>query len=203
VPIFQETHNPLAMGRSGQFAKVCGFSLVEMLLSVGLGGAILVSAMALMLSFAHIYMSSREFESEIERNIFAEKLVEMFLSRYGSSEGCSGGDEPPLNLGIFYQTDSVPMFVDVGRGNSFTLGLARDGQSLNFVWKGEGEFECLKLFDGIEKICISGYDAETDSWLEYEFTDKIVRQALETCEICCLRIVHRGEETLIPLFRIR
>ncbi|MDR2720666.1 MAG: type II secretion system GspH family protein, partial [Puniceicoccales bacterium] len=152
--------------------KKRGFSLVEMLLAIGLSGAILVSAMTLMLSFAHIYVSSREFEPEIERDIFAKKLITMLLTCYKSSEECGNVDESLLDFGIFFKTNNVPIFVDVNRGNSFIIGLIKDEQRLDFVWKNakkDTEFEHLKLFDGVKRICISSYDLETDSWLEHEF----------------------------------
>lgn len=178
---------------------------MEMLLVIGLGGAILVSAMALMLSFAHIYVSSRESEPEIERDIFAEKLIAMFLVHYKSSEKCGSVDESLLDAGIFFQTSSVPIFVDAHqhRGNLSIVGLVKDGQKLNFVWKNakeDFEFECLELFDGVEMVCVSSYDLGTNSWLEHEFADGIARQVLGTHETCCLRILRRGKEIAVPFF---
>jgi prepilin-type N-terminal cleavage/methylation domain-containing protein len=183
--------------------KKHGFSLIEMLLVIGLSGAILVSAMALMLSFARIYSSSHEFEPEMERDIFAEKLIATLLVRYKLSEKCGAVDESLLNVGIFFRTNSVPIFVDAQRGNSFIVGLVKDGKKLNFVWKDakeDFEFECLELFDGIEMLCVSSYDLETNAWSKHEFSDGVVRQVLETRETCCLRILYRGKEIVIPFF---
>ncbi|MDR3273790.1 MAG: type II secretion system GspH family protein [Puniceicoccales bacterium] len=182
--------------------KKRGFSLIEILLVIGLSGAILVTAMTLMLSFANIYLSSPAIEAEIEGDIFAKKLIKTLLNQYKSSESYGNVDEELLSSGIFWQTDNVPIFADENRKDLLTVGLVWQANLLNFVWKSEEdvEFEHLALFDDVTKICILSYDAEIDSWSEHEFLEDTARKVLNGNNICCLNIVRYDGKETIPFF---
>jgi hypothetical protein len=176
--------------------------MIEMLLVIGLSGVIMVSAMALLLSFANIHASSHVFNSKVERDIFAKKLVGMLIFQYESSEPCRDVCQNQLNFGIFWQSDCVPIFAGEAQEKRISVGLVKDSDKLKFVWGlGEGvDSGNLVLFEGVEKICIMAYDLECNSWVEHEFSDATVRNALEDCEGCCLRILRRGGEIIvIPL----
>ncbi|MDR1256111.1 MAG: type II secretion system GspH family protein [Puniceicoccales bacterium] len=202
MSIFSIKYNLAAVRFGEKLFRKRGFSLMEMLLAIGLSGAILVAAMSLMLSLANIYLSAPSFEREIERDIFAEKLIKIFLVNYKSSETGGNVDGESLESGIFFRTDSVPIFVDESGGEFFTLGLMVEGKCLKFAWRPEegGSFERLTLFDDVRKIHIASYDTPSDSWAKHEFSDAIARKVLETHETCCLVIIRRGGTVTIPLF---
>jgi prepilin-type N-terminal cleavage/methylation domain-containing protein len=179
-----------------------GFSMVEMLFAIGLGGVILASAMALMLAFAHIHLSSADFSGQIERDIFAKKLMAMFLPQYKSSESPDVVAENLLSSGIFWESNSVPIFVRKFQGERILVGLAKDGTKLRFIWQPDGNgFQHLTLFSDVKTVHVLGYDAESDSWHKYDFSDAVVRGALAEHEICCLSVKRSGgREITIPTF---
>ncbi|MDR0679496.1 MAG: type II secretion system GspH family protein [Puniceicoccales bacterium] len=200
------------------FAKKRGFSLLEMVLVIGLSGVILAAVMALTLTFANVYLSSPSFEAKIERDVFAKKLIKKFLTEYGSAEtetqaevDAAGNiekgkhddiDDELFSSGILWQTDDVPIFIGENRGGIFTLGLVMGTSQFKLIWKSEDdvEFKHLVLFDDVRKVSIFSYDGEYDSWSEHEFSDGVVCKVLKDYAVCCLGIFHHEEAAIIPLF---
>lgn len=191
---------------------------MEMVLAIGLSGVILAAAMALTLTFANVYLSSPSFEFKIEHDVFAKKLIKMFLAEYESEETetqAEIGDvsnikkdrnddigDDLFSLGILWQTDNVPIFIGENRGEIFILGLVRETNQFKLIWKSEDdiEFKHLVLFDDVKKVSIFSYDGEKDSWSEHEFSDDVVCKVLKDCAVCCLGIFRHDEATMIPLF---
>jgi prepilin-type N-terminal cleavage/methylation domain-containing protein len=193
-------HNP---NFGGYVMKNRGFSLIEMLFVIGLSGVILVSAMTLMLSFTNIYLSLSSFETQIEHDIFAEKLIRMLLFQCRFSESCSDINEDLLNLGVFWKSDSVPIFACERQEERIPIGLIKDGSKLKFVWspKDSVNFKHLTLFDDVRNVGILHYDIGNGLWSKHEFSDAVTHNMLAGCQICCFSVKRRGgKEATIPIF---
>jgi prepilin-type N-terminal cleavage/methylation domain-containing protein len=188
----------------GYVMKNRGFSLIEMLFTIGLSGVILVSAMTLMLSFAHIHMSSTGFMAQIERDIFAKKLIKMLFEQYKFSEVCDRVDENLFPPGIFWESSSVPIFVCEYQEERMLVGIVKDRDKLKFIWqpKDSTDPKHLTLFNGVRRVRILNYDIGNDLWREHEFSNAAVRNALAEYPVCCLDIkCSGGKRVTIPILR--
>lgn len=188
-----------------------GFSLLELILAIGLGGMIVFAAMTLVLNFANTYLAIQQSGRQDWEQVCYEKFMKLSLKDFYASCVCTSNvfdreiDAHLINSGIFWETTDLHAFEEIYR--PFVVGLIWRGESLYFIWTDsentaltDADFEEFELFRDVRTICLMVYDMYDDTWSEKPFDDKTAREILSERSICYLRVNRDADTKFFPLF---
>ncbi len=187
--------------------KSSGFSLLEMILAITLGGFIVTAAMILVLVFSNNYIKSQELEIRDRQQICREKFLKLSLMDYCASKQVGQVEKTLLENGMFWPTNDLHAFERPQ--HSFIAGLYLHDEKLYFLWSksedsklSDRQFERFELFDDVRSVHVMTYDLHANRWTKRRFCDKTIRKYLGKNVICYLRVKRENGAFFLPLFGI-
>ncbi len=186
-----------------------GFSLLEMILALSLSVFLIVSIIALVLSFSNAYLNLQQSEIETKSRTCYEKFIKLSLRDYKYSNVLTQElDAQLLNSGIFWETSDLHAFVEEKK--QFIAGIYYRDNVLNFLWTDSDEVRVLTdqdfikfvLFRDVRSVCLMVYNVKRGEWTTEKFNEETARYLLHKNSICYLRIKYLNSDNVsfFPMF---